>query len=288
MDRREYPASHQERADQRKRERDDNEEQVPDLEHLPLLLNHHGMQERGPDQPRHKRGIFHRVPPPVTAPAQFIIGPVAAQEYSRGQADPRKDRPPLGDLDPFLAQPAGEQRRHGKGKRNRKPHVAHVQHRRVHDHGRVLEQRVQVLAVRRGGDQPVEGARKKENQEKEPQDDQAFHADEVRHDGRLGSPMKPHGNRAERGQNEHPQQQRAFVAAPDRGDGVKQGELRIRIGGDVMDGKVASQERIDQRGHAYGQEHKNERQGHAPGADPVRIACPERQTGRHDTEHRKH
>ena len=276
MDRREHPASDQERADQRKRKRDNDEEQVPDLEHLPLFLDHHGMQEGGSDQPRHKRGILHRVPPPVAAPSQFIIGPVTAQEYARGQAHPREDRPPLGDLDPFLAQSAGEQRRHGKGKGNRKPDVAHVQHRRVHDHGRVLEQRVQVLAVRRRGDQPVKGAREKKNQEQEPQNNEAFHADEVRHDGRLSPPMEPHGNRAERGQNEDPQQQGAFMAAPDGRDGVKQGELRIRSGGDVVDGKVAREERIDQRGHAHGQEHENEGQGHASGADPVRVVRPER------------
>ena len=55
-----------------------------------------------------------------------------------------------------------------------------------------------------------------------------------------------------------------------------------------MDGKVTREKRINQRGHAHGQQDENERQGHAPGADPVRVVRPERQTGRRNPEHGQH
>jgi hypothetical protein len=45
------------------------------------------------------------------------------------------------------ASSAAQQRRHRKRKGHRETHIAHVEHGRVDDHARVLQQRVQVAAV---------------------------------------------------------------------------------------------------------------------------------------------
>ena len=42
------------------------------------------------DQPRHKRGIFDRVPEPPTAPAKFVIGPTSFPARYRRSGMPRQ------------------------------------------------------------------------------------------------------------------------------------------------------------------------------------------------------
>ena len=45
---------------------------VPDLQHPALLLDHHRVQERGGDEPRHQRRVLDRVPRVVAAPADLL------------------------------------------------------------------------------------------------------------------------------------------------------------------------------------------------------------------------
>ncbi len=47
---------------------------------------------------------------------------------------------------------------------------------------------------------------------------------------------------AQRGEHQHPQQQRAFVRTPRRRDPILQRQLRVRVLGDVDDGKIAGGE----------------------------------------------
>ena len=78
------------------------------------------------------------------------------------------------------------------------------------------------------------------------------------------------------------------MPSPDCGNGVKQGQLRIRRGRDVVDGKVTDQERIDQRRHANGQQDKDEREGDPSDAHPVHIASLDRDKRRDNPKHREH
>ena len=61
-----------------------------------------------------------------------------------------------------------------------KPDVAHVEHRRVDHHARVLQQRIQVAAVGGGGQQALERVRGEQHEEQEPDAHQAHHAEHAR------------------------------------------------------------------------------------------------------------
>ena len=132
------------------------ERHVPPLEHAPLFLDHHRVQERRHREPGQEAGVLHRVPGPVAAPAQLDIGPPHAQRDADGEEEPRDQGPlPDGD-DPAGVQPAAQQRRHGKGERDGDADVPEVEHRRVHDHADVLELRIEAAAVFGNERQPRE------------------------------------------------------------------------------------------------------------------------------------
>ncbi len=46
-----------------------------------------------PHQPRHKRGVFYRIPEPPAAPAEFVIGPCGTEHNAERQENPRCQRP---------------------------------------------------------------------------------------------------------------------------------------------------------------------------------------------------
>ena len=67
------PASREERPEDRERERRDDERQIPGTKQAALLLDHHRVQVRGRDQPRHDRRVLDGIPGPVTAPAEHRV-----------------------------------------------------------------------------------------------------------------------------------------------------------------------------------------------------------------------
>ena len=90
MDRLQDARADQEGAEQRKRERPADQGDVPHLEHPPPLLDHDRVQEGGPHQPRHQRGVLDRVPPPVAAPPELRVGPAGARAGSRSPGTARR------------------------------------------------------------------------------------------------------------------------------------------------------------------------------------------------------
>ena len=126
------------------------------LERAALLGHGERMDQRGADEPGHERGVLHRVPEPPAAPAELVVGPAAAQRDAEGEEDHatvvhgRDQRAQAASSRP------GEQRRDRERERDREADVAHVEHRRVDHHARVLQQRIEVAAVRR---RPAAGAR---------------------------------------------------------------------------------------------------------------------------------
>ena len=77
MNRSQDAGAHEEGADQRQREGQDGEQHGPDFQRIALFDDDGRMQQRGGHQPGHEAGVFHRVPEPPAAPAQFVIGPPA-------------------------------------------------------------------------------------------------------------------------------------------------------------------------------------------------------------------
>src|SRR6266581_4357039 len=89
-----------------------------------------------------------RTPEPPPAPAQLVVRPAAAERDAHGEKGPRRGGPRARPARPCRVEPPGKERRDGERKRDGKADVAHVEHRRMHDHARILQQRIQVAAVR--------------------------------------------------------------------------------------------------------------------------------------------
>ena len=51
------------------------------------------MEQGGRREPRHQRGILDRVPEPPAAPAELVIGPIAAGGDAERQQDPGAEHP---------------------------------------------------------------------------------------------------------------------------------------------------------------------------------------------------
>ena len=114
----------EERAEQRKREGEDREEHGPDLEAATLLSHRERVEERRTGQPRKERGIFHRVPGPPAAPAEFVVGPERAKRNAEREKNPGRRGPRTHPAGPRDIETAAEERRDRERKRHREAHIA--------------------------------------------------------------------------------------------------------------------------------------------------------------------
>ena len=114
VDRGEHARSHQEGPDQRQREGKDREQDGPDLERAALFHHHGGMEQRRTGEPRHQRGVLDRIPEPVAAPAELVIGPVRAAGDAERQAHPGAEHPRPHPARPGGVDAAFEQRGDGE------------------------------------------------------------------------------------------------------------------------------------------------------------------------------
>ena len=108
MDRRQDSRSREKSSEDRQTESDDDQREVPNFKHPPALLHLYRMQKSSGRQPGHERGIFHRIPRPVTAPAEDMIGPPGADEIAGRQKEPSDDRPAAGGDNPCFIDFADE------------------------------------------------------------------------------------------------------------------------------------------------------------------------------------
>src|SRR6185436_7906711 len=97
------------------------------------------MDERGTDQPRHERSVLHRVPEPVTAPAELVVGPPAAECDAYREETPRDRGPGPRPARPHLVELALEHGGAGEGIGHRESDVARVEKWRVDRERRVLQ-----------------------------------------------------------------------------------------------------------------------------------------------------
>ena len=118
------PRAHQERAEDRQHAGGQHQRHVPDPQHPAPLLDHHRVQERGRGQPRHQRRVLHRVPHPVAAPVELVVGPARAEHDPEAERAPGGERERARGADPLRVQPARDQRRHRERERDREQRVA--------------------------------------------------------------------------------------------------------------------------------------------------------------------
>ena len=247
-------------------ERGTQQRQVPHPKHPAPLLHHHRMQVGGTRQPRQQRCVFHRVPAPVPAPAQHLVGPPRTQDDAGGEKTPCHQCPAAGLDQPPFTQPAGDQRPDGEGERHSEPHVPEVEHGRMERHEDVfLQQRVgpRTVKPRRWVERPERIGRADNQEEKE----HCHH--EHRHHGPahqrvVDAVAEPAGDkRHETGQDENPQQDRPFQGRPQRGHVERE---RGRSG--TVLGHERHREVVGQQGVFHGP-HRQHRTSHHPTHTPL-------------------
>ena len=117
------------------------------------------MQQRGGREPWHQRGVLDRIPEPEAAPAKRVIGPVGAHRYAKGQGNPGDQRPGPHETREDRVDAARNQSRRREGISDRKSDIAEIKQRRVDGEARILEERVQIIALRRRPGDAREGIR---------------------------------------------------------------------------------------------------------------------------------
>ena len=238
----EHARAHQEGAEQAQRESGNRQQQRPGGKGATLFGDRLRVDQRRADQPGHERGVFDRVPEPPATPAQFVIGPPAAQRDADGQEGPGDIGPRPRPAHPLAIHPTIHQCGDGEGESHGEADVTHVQHRRMHDQAEILQQRIQVIAVRQRRHMAFERVAGEGGEADEADGDHTQRSQRTRHEA-LGQLVAERGQRhGPQAQGQHPQQQRAFVGAPHSADAVALGQLQVGILRHVGDRKILGDE----------------------------------------------
>ena len=105
------------------------------------------MQKSSSGQPGHEGRDFDWVPSPVAAPAEHIISPTPAKQQPEREKEPGDQRPAARDTNPDIIFAPDCQRADGKAIGDNKADKAQIEHRRVDDHARVTQERIQPLPI---------------------------------------------------------------------------------------------------------------------------------------------
>ena len=249
-------AARQCRSEDRHRVGCDDQHHIPDLQHAFLFLHHHRVKIGGADQPGHQRCVFDRIPRPVSAPAQFVISPVAAQQNSDRENSPGDHRPASRRTNPGVAELARDQGRDAERVRDGKTDQARVKHGRMNHHQRVLEQRIQAVAVSRmkqadraaGQLYSTELERIHDEQMHRGKEERRAHQDcrDIRHHRSMLVPVLENAEGRIDRQDPGPEEQRTFLTAPHRTDFEVQWKVDAGVRRDVGNREVVGVEKISE------------------------------------------
>ncbi len=276
-----HSRAHHEGADEREGEGEDGEQDRPGLQRVALLHHDRGMQERGGQQPRHEADVLDRIPEPPAAPAEFVVGPDAAQRDADGQEHPGEQRPGPHPARPGGIDPAFDQRGDGEGKGHRETDIAEIEEGRVEGEARVLQQRIEIVAVEGRVDETRERVRGEQEEAEEGRGDGGLDRQDPGAQGRRQVAAPPGDHGAEKRQDQHPEQHRALVVAPGSGDLVEHRFERVRIGGHQPDREVRDDEGVHQREKGRQRQGELDRRRRDRDAHPVGPAA-RRADHRHD------
>ena len=230
----------------RKTECHHRQQGCPGPEAVALLGHHNRMQEGCTDKPGHEARILDGVPEPPAAPAEFIISPVRAEPDSEGQGDkgghgPRTDAAGPDPVDPALHQACGRHRK-DKGIAD----IAQIQHGRMRRESRILQERVQIGALKRRLIEPEKWGRGKKKIGQSPAGQQSLNTKGARLEVRSpGShPLGP--GRGEPRHDQTPQGHGPLMVPPGSGKLIQQGFQGVAVLCDKLDREVGSQKSIDE------------------------------------------
>ena len=209
------------------------------------------MNQRGTGEPRHERGVFNRIPEPPAAPAEFVIRPPAAKRDANCQKQPRPGRPRSCPARPGLVQVSAQHGRNGERKSHREADITDVKNRRVYCQPGILQQRIQVRAVKRRRNQPFKWIRGQQSKQQESTTQESQYADypgpeRLRQFLAVAADSYCPGR-----QNDDPQEQRAFMRAPDRRKFVNRRQCELRMICNVFDRKIAVQKGPAEAGESH-------------------------------------
>ena len=149
---------------------------------------------------------------------------------------------------------------------------------------RVLEDRIEALAIERRRVETQERVRGEQHEGEKTDPDQPLHRqDPGLERGRQVGPEQRDGAAVQR-EDPHPQHERALVIAPRGGDLVDQRLGRVRVGRDVDDREIGRGEGVDQRAERHADEHELAERGGAGERDQTGVAArraPQRQRALH-------
>ena len=257
--RREHARAHEEGPKQRKREGQNRKEHRPDLEETALFRDGERVHQGRAREPRHEGGIFHRVPGPPAAPAEFVVGPVGSETDAERQEHPARRRPRTHPARPGDVEASAHEGRHREGEGDRKAHVPKIEERRMEDHPRVLQEGIEVRPLGRFREETQEGIRSEQNEKKEPEGDERERTQNAREHLFGETPRRERHGEHPPTERRHPKENRALVRAPDGGEFVVPGQRRITVARDVQDREVARHETVGKRADRHrGAERENE------------------------------
>ena len=238
MNRRQNARANQKCTQQGQRKSRDGQQHGPGLETAPLFGDCQRMDQRSSNKPGHERRVFNWIPKPPAAPTQLVVGPPAAQTDTDGQKHPCNVGPRARPPGPGRIKIATNQGRNGKGKGYRKTDITHVQQGRVKNHTRVLQQRIEVSAVRGHGEKTLEGVGRGERKKQEAHADQAHDRKHARQNrqGQMRTEARHSGHPAR--QHQQPKQKRPLMPTPHRGYAELQRQGGIGIGCDIEHRKI--------------------------------------------------
>jgi len=162
----------------------------------------------------------------------------------------------------------------------------------MEDHARILQQRIEVIAVGWSRQQSAERIRGQQGEGKEADRDHAHHGQDAGAKFLAQRAGKADHCRHPSTQHQRPEQQRALVPAPDAAETVVPGQQQVGVRRDILDREIVLQETPGQRGEGSSGKYKHtERQragaGHqaivaSPGPDQRQDRQQQRQDQRQD------
>ena len=211
------------------RESDDPKHDRPSAQGVARGENASRMQQRRRGEPGHQRCVFDRVPEPPTAPAELIIGPIAARRDPQGQEHPCAQHPGPHGAGEFGRHLPSDQRADRETEGHRKADITEIKRGRMEGEADILQQGIEARALLRRDRQPLERIGAEQEKGIETQSHEALRGKDGLHHA-FGQPPLDHGDqRPRRGQHRHPEQHRAFVIAPRARQLVDHRFQRMRI-----------------------------------------------------------
>ncbi len=232
------------------------------------------MDQGGSGKPGHQRPVFDRIPGPIATPTEFFIGPISADDDAGAQHAPREQGPGPGFGDPVGLLATGNQYDRGHREGNGRGGVSEEHDRRVNQHGRVLQERTQPVALAGGGQTLLHriGA----------EDQRAHQEAEVGHQypeggfsNSIGRSARPeaigHGQCAE---HPCPKQQRSGLSDPKRRERIVPRQEPVRVLLHVSELEILGQQCPGQDARCDAQQEDRARTRHRTGASQCRMLGP--------------